>query len=889
MSVRRTPVADSSAQDGPHRNAAMGVTDKAVVALRGGIEGIVLVLVCVSPWAFGGTAPRFELALYAGLAGLLALWAARTAMERRLSWKKCPVAVCLALLFAVGLAQIVPLPNGLLEWISPSTSRLYDQLLPSQPEALPDGEPKNAAAIPVGSTISLYPDATRLALVRLLAVFLLFAVVRNNSASAGALRRLSIAALVSGAALSLFGLVQFFTSPHDVLYWTYPSAGQVFGPFVNRNHFAFYVNVCVGLGVGLLLSRSIGSQPTRDGSRTRDRRDQWGLRTPLELLRDPQALWIAMALALMIAGVVFCVSRGGILALLGAAVTCLVFGLVQFPRWRAGGVLLTVAIALALLSWFGWERIEARLSTLWTGEALQDDRVALLPRAWRAIQEFPVWGTGYGTFQYIEPLYLHKPQDVGWVYEHAHNEYLEALIEGGTLRLMLSVLIIGWVLRLGHRAVRLHRRRAAAALALGALFGFTTIVVHSFVEFGLHMPAVALLATVLSAQICALGRDEVPSSDHRLPVQQTAAFSGEYSLRLFGFAPLLAAAAALWIGLVLVWQGWKTQQVDRLRVAADRLNSFSEPSSIERQIVYLEAAARLASSDAALQLELAQAHFDLYEEQTRRRGATDAAESHDAQRHLVRALAHFLQARDLCPIMALPHVRLAANVDEFERADPRRVYMKRAQHLAPADPQLWYFCGLAELLDEQQEQAWTCWRRSLELSDRFLPHILDRASRHLGPLDLRDRILPDRPGTLLAAASHRYPSGGPGTEQTERQPLDDSQRRLFLRKALALLERQTPLTGSADLGTKAELHSALGEEAEAVEAYQAALALDPGQVKWRFALAKHLYEQGRIDDARFQLRQLLIHAPQHREALTLLNAVARQLAERKVHSADPHD
>ena len=107
-------------------------------------------------------------------------------------------------------------------------------------------------------------------------------------------------AVVNGAALSLFGLVQFFTSPANVIYWTDQTRGAVFGPFINRDHFAFYVNLCIGLGIGLLVSRSM----TRDTARvpietraTADPAPQPRRRsTGAGLLHDPAALWISFAL-----------------------------------------------------------------------------------------------------------------------------------------------------------------------------------------------------------------------------------------------------------------------------------------------------------------------------------------------------------------------------------------------------------------------------------------------------------------------------------------------------------------------------------------------------------------------------------------------------------------
>src|SRR5262249_22196912 len=109
-----------------------------------------------------------------------------------------------------------------------------------------------------GSTLSLYPGATREEIIRLVAVFSLFAVVRGAGDAGASLRRLSVAAVANGALLALFALVQFVTSRHDLLYWSYPTRGLGFGPFICRNHFAFYMNLCVGLGLGLLLGPPLG-------------------------------------------------------------------------------------------------------------------------------------------------------------------------------------------------------------------------------------------------------------------------------------------------------------------------------------------------------------------------------------------------------------------------------------------------------------------------------------------------------------------------------------------------------------------------------------------------------------------------------------------------------
>jgi O-antigen ligase/tetratricopeptide (TPR) repeat protein len=851
----------------------------------------VLGLACLPPWIFGGVRSDFLSSLgighkflfifYAGVAVLPVLWGTRALLEGQLSWKKCPVAACLGALVLVGVWQVTPLPRGVLGWLSPGTARAYEQLLPSQPEALPSGEQRAGGVRPAGSTISLYPGGTRAQLVQLLAVFLLFVVARNNVASAAGVRRLSIAALANGALLAVFGLAQFLSSPHR-LFWTYDTPWPAFGPFNNRNHFAFYLNICVGLGAGLLLARYLrpgrtcggrGLTPAgRPGASSRRShpggatRRTWGERdrapaddrehrrwvfSPPALLNDPQGLWIITALALMIGATVICRSRGGGVALLGAFLLGLIITLRRCRRlWGLGTVLLILALALGLVTWLGSGTVLARYRTLWAGDALRDGRIPLWSRTLPLVKDFPLWGTGYGTFVYVEFLRRSSVADEA-LYVYAHNDYLEALVEGGLVRFILSLAAVGLVARLGYRAICRHGGHSASGLALGALCAFSTVAVHSFFEFGLHIPAIALLATVLCAYLCALSDGEEPS------VRQaaTAAQAGgprPYALRLWGLAPAAAAVAVL-LGLLLVREGWKACRAEELRAAALRQSELPGPiSRTLQQIEYLERAARLAPEDVGLQIELAQAHLNLLREDLTRE-------------HLVPALRHLLLARDLCPLRLEPHMQLAAFAEKLEKGDPRSAYLGRAKLVVPNDPTLWYVWGGMELSDEGPEQACKSWRRSLELSDQYLPAILDECADRLTPQEVLGRVLPDDPGLLARAASHLYP-----------WPEQAAERRPLLERALVLLEQRPGPLQAQDLQTKAVIHTSLGQPAEALAAYRAALRREPQQADWRYEFAQLLYQQGHAQEARREVLLVLRQQPEHAKALQLLEAGTRQ-------------
>ena len=63
-----------------HRGAGSHRTATGLV--RGSMKAVVLVMVCLSPWAFGAVAPDHEFLLDAGIAVLMILWGAADAPRR---------------------------------------------------------------------------------------------------------------------------------------------------------------------------------------------------------------------------------------------------------------------------------------------------------------------------------------------------------------------------------------------------------------------------------------------------------------------------------------------------------------------------------------------------------------------------------------------------------------------------------------------------------------------------------------------------------------------------------------------------------------------------------------------------------------------------------------
>jgi tetratricopeptide (TPR) repeat protein len=615
----------------------------------------------------------------------------------------------------------------------------------------------------------------------------------------------------------------------------------------------------------------------------------------------------------MAGAVALSLSRGGLLALLAAAALALALLLwkSRLPAWLGSAGLCAVLAAL-LVGWFGLDRVEARLATVWRGAALHEDRVPLWSRVLPLAKDYPVWGTGYGTFDSVEPLTRTGGGDSGWHYDHAHNDYLEALVEGGVPRLLLSLAAVGAALALGYRAFAHHAHDPLGGLALGGLFGLLTVAVHSFVDFGLHLPAIAILAAVLAAQLCALGDRPGQRASARAPRPVPAA-AGPPSFVFGGLAPVLGTVALAAPALLLVMQGWREARMAQLCQEAARLATAPTGAARDERVALLEAAAALAPEYGRLQAEAAQARLDLLEEKTARLGEAgtllDAAHAlgslavvapgggahpalaalpswlmgaavrHDAlerqgraleRRHLAPGLSRLVLARDACPLLAEAQLQLALYRQQLGQADTRAAYLARARLLAPDDAETWYLSGLEDYFAGRPDSAGASWRRSLELSDRYLPAIVGWLGRGPRPREALEPVLPPRPGVWLAAASQLFP--GPGA---------DAARGPFLERARDLLRERGESRTAEDWHTLATLDRALGRPAEAVEACRRALDEDTGNVGWRCELAALLHDQGRPEEACRELRSVLAAEPDNGAARDLLERVTRDLAEKR--------
>jgi len=272
--------------------------------------------------------------------------------------------------------------------------------------------------------------------------------------------------LALGFFVSVFGILQHFTF-NGKMYWFQELryGGIPFGPYVNRNHFAGLIELIVPTGLSILVLRA-------------EERDRMPLLTLLTLV-PIGALFLSA-------------SRGGIVSVFVEVGLVMILA-VRLRRGRnqlvAGAVVLLLAGGLA--AWLGVGPALDRFAKYRALEATEARRAELRRDTWRIFLEHAIVGTGLGTFESVFPRY--ETLYDGNVVEHAHNDYVEALAETGMIGGILCMTFLALLFR--QNWLRLAHANSSMALAfhIGSGVACCGILIHSFVDFNLHIPSNALL------------------------------------------------------------------------------------------------------------------------------------------------------------------------------------------------------------------------------------------------------------------------------------------------------------------------------------------------------------------------------------------------------------
>ncbi len=472
------------------------------------IKLILILLIIFTPVAFGSIELWAFSIMELGILLIIILWSIQllvtpapgqreyqtTQSEKNKGFLSCQFEIC-NLKFAIPLLflllilfQLLPLPPGVLKVLSPKAFEIRYQLLITNDQLLM-------------TTLSFFPFATQVEFFKWLTLFGLFLFLLRSKLLDGNYRvahQLIIAIMLMGVAESLYGMFEFFSGHKYILHLSMGAeVSSVTGTFFNPNYLAGYLLMVIPLSTGYLFSRE---------SPQRIRYSGWRYRISSI---DGKTLFLGFCIIVMILGLLFSASRMGISSLL-LSFTLLIFLFRNPQRERRFSRTSVLIFSLAFL-WAVWIGLDAVINRFFTSTDDFKFRWAFWVSTFQILKDFPLIGSGLGTFAWVFPMYRSFYIISGAT--HAENDYLQLASEVGLVGVgLLFILLIFLFYRAVSGIRSLSHREPERYIGIGGLVGILALMLHSIVERNIQVPSNAFLYTLLWAFVLRITEKGVRST-----------------------------------------------------------------------------------------------------------------------------------------------------------------------------------------------------------------------------------------------------------------------------------------------------------------------------------------------------------------------------------------
>lgn len=282
-------------------------------------------------------------------------------------------------------------------------------------------------------------------------------------------RKIAVIMAIYGFSLAAFALIQG-VAPNGKLYWIRQPrmGGWIYGSYVNHNHYSGLMELLIPIPLIIAISN---------------------------FAEQKERLAAGIAASIMVGTVFLSGSRGGMLAIL---VELVVVAVVVFRRRRGVRIVLGVAafaiFVVGLLTWLGGKEVSSRVASISTearseisgGMRLSIDRDGL-----QMFRHKPVLGWGVGTFPVVYPQF--RSFYTNFFVNEAHNDYLQLLAETGLCGFGVLIWFLIVLYRRSLRKIGNWSSDVSSAATFACVLSVTGILVHSFFDFNLQIPANAAI------------------------------------------------------------------------------------------------------------------------------------------------------------------------------------------------------------------------------------------------------------------------------------------------------------------------------------------------------------------------------------------------------------
>ena len=330
--------------------------------------------------------------------------------------------------------------------------------------------------------ISIDPEATLKELLLGISLTLFFALSLLLLNSRSRIKAAIYTIVLSGLFQAIFGSLMTLSELEYLFFIKKDSyIGVATGTFINRNHLAGYLVICLSLGLGMMIAKLRGNS---------DNFKELLINTFSAVLSSKALLRIS--LIIMVAALVMTHSRMGNTSFF---VSMGIIGtLAVLLKKRSVKATLILLVSLLIIditvvgTFFGVDKVINRLEATSIDKESRDE-VNLY--SIKISDANILLGTGAGSFYTAFPQV--REQEVGFLfYDHAHNDYLEFLTERGIIGIMPLILVVLMTFWVAFKALRKRHNPLMRGCAFGCLMSMLAMALHASVDFNLQIPANAM-------------------------------------------------------------------------------------------------------------------------------------------------------------------------------------------------------------------------------------------------------------------------------------------------------------------------------------------------------------------------------------------------------------
>ena len=534
---------------------------------------------------------------------------------------------------------------------------------------------------------SIYSYPTIISLIKITVYLSIFVLIINVFYTKKRLLFLVWAVVLFGSFYAISALL--FRDGHFLGYRIFSNPGYISLTFVNRNHFAGYLEMIIWITVSLaILKKGI-----------------------LRIILFAFAFFIAIA-------IIFSLSRGGTIALLSSFTFFnLLYVLVVGEKKYLAISIVFVVILLSFLFAVGLDPLMSRFEEIQVDAVEEVGRIEYWKSSYDLFLYKPWFGSGLGTFSTAVPRFQTEATS-GLFISHSHNDYFELLSEIGIIGFLIvvgtySTLFVSLV-----KGIFSVQSKTRLLLAIAALSSMFSILIHSFFDFNFHIPSNALLFSVLLA-IAYLSTKQV---------DRTNALSHTFSKKERVVFSILLVTIFI---ISILYTGKAYLAAIYIEKAKQALKEKKRESAIR----YAERAIFIEGENASHHVKLADILVDSM------RITPDSVKVELEEN----ALRHYNIAIKQNPNYAYYHIKKAYLFNTMGIMDSARKAFERAVYLSPTSAS--YHWGLCNYYfrNGETERALEESKKVLSLKGDFLQSIVNLFRENGVSFDSIGKILPHTP------------------------------------------------------------------------------------------------------------------------------------------------